>query len=657
MTIKNKILKLSSQFTKDVSSSEDSPDNIHIKGYASTTSPDRVKDVIPSEAWLDGMDNYLKNPVILAFHDHSEPVGRMVEHKVDSAGLWIKARVSQTAEHIYQKVKDGIITAFSVSIRVLDAEYDTITKLFVIKKLELLEISVVSVPMNQDCIFDLSKSFDSDAEFQEFKMQFAVKDSTSAKEPKDSKTASGAYSKRGNNMNEGITPNVEQLAAESAAKAAEAAVAKFLERQEQKTKAAEAAAAEEAALLAKIEKTVESKISVGTSGAEKLLEEVTKRLSTAEETSTKAIADLKAALDEKAAELAAIQKSKMSFKDGSSNEAVTDEEKNAAVFLSKFLKKDMNETKFGAQLREKVGQHLPSATWELEVSLNMENEIRRRLVVEPIFRKVQMKTNVMTFPLNPETGHANWVTNANFGTTLSMGGTTAGSATGSPHLLKEVTLNAYKVATNEYINFEEEEDSLIVLTPIIRDAMVRRVARAVDKALLLGAGAGADPVKGVSTYDATSAVSLTATSAASIANLRSLRKDLGAWGLDPADVTYIVSTEVYYDLLDDTQFQTMDKVGTRATLLTGQVGSVGNSPVLVSAEFPTKASGTTSSTTNYGAIAVAAGNFLVGVQRGLRFDTQDLVEYQKKVLVASLRTGMTQVTTNLGQGVSVFRWT
>jgi HK97 family phage major capsid protein len=222
--------------------------------------------------------------------------------------------------------------------------------------------------------------------------------------------------------------------------------------------------------------------------------------------------------------------------------------------------------------------------------------------------------------------------------------------------LKEVTLNAYKVATNEYLNFEEEEDSLIVLTPIIRDAMVRRVARAIDKALLLGAGAGADPVKGIATYDATSAVVATATGAASIANLRALRKDLGAWGLDPADVVYIVSTEVYYDLLDDTLFQTMDKVGTRATLLTGQVGSIGNSPVLVSAEFPTKVSGSTSATTNYGAVAVTPGNFLVGNQRGLRFDTQDLVESQKKVLVASMRTGMTQVTTNLGQGVSVFRW-
>ena len=73
--------------------------------------------------------------------------------------------------------------------------------------------------------------------------------------------------------------------------------------------------------------------------------------------------------------------------------------------------------------------------------------------------------------------------------------------------------------------------------------------------------------------------------------------------------------------------------------------------------FPSKpATGTSSTTTNYGAIAFAAGNFIAGNQRGLRFDTQDMAETQRRVLVASLRTGLQQVTTNLGQGISVFRW-
>jgi hypothetical protein len=182
--------------------------------------------------------------------------------------------------------------------------------------------------------------------------------------------------------------------------------------------------------------------------------------------------------------------------------------------------------------------------------------------------------------------------------------------------------------------------------------MIRRVARAVDRAMLRGTGSGSDPVKGLTTYDATSAVTLDISDNAkmTVAKLRAMRRDLGAWGLDPSEIIYIVDTEGYYDLLEDESFQTMDKVGAQATLLTGQIGTVGNTPVLVSAEFADKAAGTA------GAVCYAPGNFLVGNQRGLRIDTQDLVETQRKVMVASLRTGLTQVTTNLGGAVSTLRY-
>ena len=72
--------------------------------------------------------------------------------------------------------------------------------------------------------------------------------------------------------------------------------------------------------------------------------------------------------------------------------------------------------------------------------------------------------------------------------------------------------------------------------------------------------------------------------------------------------------------------------------------------------MPANASGLATGSANIGAVAVNTANFIVGNQRGLRMDTQDLVESQQKVLVASLRTGMQQLTTNLGGAVSTFRW-
>ena len=392
-------------------------------------------------------------------------------------------------------------------------------------------------------------------------------------------------------------------------------------------------------------------IQAGETGAEKLMAEVEKRFADQAATTKSVLDGLHAALAEKSAEMDAIQKSKMNFQDAKQVE-ISYADKEKAVILSRITGKSINDTKFGRQLAEKTGAHLPSATWELEVSMAMEAEVRRKLIVAPLLRNVTMQTNVMTIPVNPEAGYATWVTNAQFGSSNSSG-------SNATHQLKEITLNAYKVATNEYMAYEEEEDSLIALMPIVRDAMVRRTARAIDKAFLLGAGSGSDPVKGLGVYAGVSSTTGAVATPNTVAKLRSLRKDLGALGLDPNEVTFIVNTDTYYDLLEDTTFQTMNQVGVQATLLTGQIGSIGNSPVLVSAELPSKTSGTNlaATTSNIGALAVYTPNFIVGNQRGLRMDTQELVETQRRVLVASLRTGMTQISTNLGAGVAALRYT
>lgn len=637
--MKNKVLYLNSAFSKELPTAAEQIDSIFIEGYASTNDTDRAGDVVPTKVWEAGIENYLKNPIILAQHDYDDPIGRMVEHKVDSKGLWIKARISAAAE-VFNLIKDGVLTAFSIGFRVLDAEYNSAADVFVIKELELVEISVVSVPCNQNTLFSLSKAFDNAGEYSKFKAQF-ITDSASAK-GQEPKTGEQSTTKKEWNM----TP--EELQA-MLSKAAADAAAKVLADQAAEKALAEKAAAEKAALEAAAKAAVETQIKLGQSGAEKLLEDLTKRFDDKTSDLSKTISGLEAALKEKAEEIQKIQNSKMTFtsETKTAEEGYADREK--AVLLAKIMGKSLADTKFGKQMIEKAGAHVASATWETEVSTNMEAEVHRRLVVAPNLRSINMQTNVMKIPVNPEAGLATWMANASFGTTASAG-------TSQVHQLKEVTLSAYKVATLEYVAFEEEEDALLVLLPIIRDGMVRRVARAVDKAYLLGAGSAADPVQGLALYDATSVVTPTNTGVSTVANLRAMRKDLGAWGLDPAEIVYIVSTEVYYDLLDDTTFQTMNQVGTQATLLTGQVGSIGNSPVLVSGEFATKAGGVNSASTNIGAICFAPGNFIAGNQRGVRFDTQDLVETQRKALVASLRTGTAQLSTNIGVGVSTLRW-
>lgn len=635
---KNKVLYVNSALpieVKDDSGTAKGPiESVYIEGYASTCDVDRTGDVVTAGAWKKGLDNYLKNPIILAFHDHDEPVGRMVEHRVDSKGLWIKARISAAAE-IFNLVKDNVLTAFSIGFKVKDAEYDPVSEIFMIKEVELVEISVVSVPCNQNTLFSLAKAFDNAEDYTVFKKQFTKEVPVGA--PEVARTTPKEW-----NMS---PEEIKQMLDAATKQAAEQATKSLLDKQQAEEAAKAQKAADDAALTARVESVVLNTIKTVDTGAERLLAEVTRRF----EDQNASLSGLESALKEKAAELTALQNSKMSFVDtGAARMDYADREK--AVLLSKMAGKDIRDTTFGRELLEKAGTHVPSATWELEVSMNMEAEVRRRLVVAPLLRQIPMKTNVMTIPVNPEAGSATWVNNTEFGAAASAGAR-------QNHALKEVTLNAYKLATLEYLAYEEEEDALMVLLPIVRDAMVRRCARAIDKAFLIGAGSGADPVKGFGAYSTSTTVA-TVANKVTVANMISLRKDLGALGLDPKELLFFVNTDVYYDLLQDTTFQTMNQVGPQATLLTGQIGQIGGSPVLVSGELPGKfsAGNTAATTSNIGAICVYPPNFIVGNQRGLRFDTQELVETQRRVLVASLRTGMTQVSTNLGMGAYALRY-
>jgi HK97 family phage prohead protease/HK97 family phage major capsid protein len=666
----DKLLYLSSKFT----ASNESDDSIYIEGYASTVDRDRQGDVIPMKAWNEGLSNYLKNPIILAYHNHQMPIGKMVEHKVTDQGLWVRAQIPQEVGDVYKLIKKGILSAFSVGFRVRDADYDSASESFLIKELELHEISVVSVPANQNTLFSLAKAFDNATEFELYKQQFAQAPTASAKKLDTQKAA-----KSTTNEEWDMDPKeLEKLLADAAAKAAEQTAKAVLEAQTKAAEEAKRKLAEEEALQAKIKAAVSAVtpqapvVQTVDTGAERLLGDIEKRLEDQANEHKSAIENLEAAIKEKAkeleqlqsksAELDAVQRSRMQFSEPKDSDvAYADKEK--AVLLAKIMRKSINDTKFGKQLVEKAAAtfggafRLPDERWETEVSTTIQNEMRRQLVVTPTLRTITMNQPVMKIPVAPDanTG-ATWVAGSNFGTSSSSGAT-------QTFALTEITLSAQKLATREYIAFEEDEDSLIPILPLVRDAMARRMAKTLDKAFLLGNGTGATAangqiaalVKGLASYDpvgGTPNVTMSIGSADkfTVAKAMEARKNLGAWGLNPNELVLFVSTQAYYELLEDTNFLTVDKAGPAATLLSGQVGSVGNTPVLVSASFDAVSAG------NAAAVIVNPMNFLVGTHRGMRVDSDDIIADQQSILVASMRIGMTQLSTNDGQGVVAVRY-
>ena len=119
----NKKFEINSLF--EVVQKDAKSDVLTIKGYANTVSKDRTGDVIVKEAWMQGgMDDYLKNPIILAFHDYARPVGTTVDYTVTDKGLEIVAEISKAAGEVYNLIKDGVLKTFSVGFSIKDADYD-----------------------------------------------------------------------------------------------------------------------------------------------------------------------------------------------------------------------------------------------------------------------------------------------------------------------------------------------------------------------------------------------------------------------------------------------------------------------------------------------------------------------------------------------------
>ncbi len=124
-----------------------------IEGYANTATRDRVGDVCLPESFAKHLPTYLKNPVLLANHDWNDPCGVVLEAKITDKGLWIKARISDTRADIKTLIAEGCLRTLSIGYNEVLADYDEATKTKYIKELELLEISIVTVPANTEAMF------------------------------------------------------------------------------------------------------------------------------------------------------------------------------------------------------------------------------------------------------------------------------------------------------------------------------------------------------------------------------------------------------------------------------------------------------------------------------------------------------------------------
>ena len=652
---------------------------VHICGMASTNDFDRAGDTIDADAWTKGgLNNFEKNPIILFNHDYNKPIGRATGLKVTPNGLELKAKISKSApDSVAQLVKEGILGAFSVGFRVKDADYITETDGLKIKDAELFEVSVVSVPCNQAATFSLAKSFDSMEEYNEFKKTFTnrvdlagqslAKDENSSVASETPDEAEKSANKEIKMSEEVKTPEIDLEA--FAKKVAEETAAKIAMKQAE-AKAAEEKAAQEATEKAQAEakqkaaqeEEVQSAIRVGVeSGADRLMADVEAKLAEKDARIEEVIKEFSSQLAEKNDELTKIRESKRVFadRDGNGPHIKGNKDLSTAYLLGVMTQKGYD-TKFARDVFEKAGIDYATVgnapDIAQEVSTQIEKEIELELRVANLFREMTVNAKSTVIPLQTDVNTATWSTGGeDANASKAAGGTGISNREATDDIAgtfaaKQKILTVDRLISTTYMDNYIDEEVLVNLMPMLTQGIARSHARAVDKAILNGNGAGIAGLDSLSIAGGNSGAGASSKFAAggtvatiAAVDLVSLRKSMGVYGLMPQDIIYIVSQDAYHDLINDPEFDNVFEVGSdRALKLTGQVGAVYGSPVVISDNFVAPTA-TTVAGENAGVIAVNAANFVIPRLRGVSVETDYEVAAQRRLIVGTQHLGFDEL--------------
>ncbi len=642
------VIKLKSSV--NFKSVEDDGDLI-IEGYANTVDKDRAGDVITSEFWKGShaLKDYKKNPIILAYHNHSKPAGKAVEMEVTEKGLKIRARISKGAGDVYDLVKDEILSAFSIGFVIDDAKYNEKDDTYYINKGRIHEISVVSVPCNQESLFSISKSLDSE-EFERFETKFnpahQEEPTKTIKEFPMEKTefekmldAQAAKHEKAT-----ATAIADALKAQKDAEAQADAEAKALKAQKEVEAANEKAIAQ-AAEAAKLIKSLEEKLEVGQ-------EAFAKELKSNEE-------KIVAMQDEVKSQLAArnnpvhtahsaVSKSLFEARHGATQKQVDD-----VVLLSIITKKSMFETAFGAAHVKAVNAsssiEVSSDEYEELFSQNLIMDIQNRVQLAPLFREIPMSQRSLTIPMHPgfKSTTATWIAAGEV-----SGGTRTDATTGSEVglTLTEKQVQTFKLAAKTFMTEETMEDAILTILPLIRENLIMAHVNSEEIAILRGTGSGqpsglitraaavaAGAATQVTTAKSDGSVKVTAKM------IHQARRKLAEYGRNVADLVLLISNQAYWDLLEDDQWADVNLVGAEnAVKLKGEVGRIYGMTVMVSDWFPAAAAEET-----FGVI-FNRQNFIMPRQRGVTVRTDFDIQKDRTVIVATQRVNFEQYFADKG---------
>lgn len=115
---------------------------------------DRGGDIVASGAFTETLaaaKTAGRLPALLWQHRQAEPIGVYTSMEEDAIGLRVEGKLAlKTARgaEAYELMKMGAISGLSIGYRVRDDSWDRVTGVRTIKKADLYELSLVTIPMN-----------------------------------------------------------------------------------------------------------------------------------------------------------------------------------------------------------------------------------------------------------------------------------------------------------------------------------------------------------------------------------------------------------------------------------------------------------------------------------------------------------------------------
>lgn len=143
------------------------------EGYASTFGErDLGGDIVVAGAFTKSLKaRGAKGVRMFADHDSTKRIGVWTDISEDQTGLYVKGQLlteKEIGRDAYIDLKNGALDGMSIGFRTKSDSYDGRRKARMLKEVDLLEISLVSFPMNENARVTAVKSIKTIREFEDF---------------------------------------------------------------------------------------------------------------------------------------------------------------------------------------------------------------------------------------------------------------------------------------------------------------------------------------------------------------------------------------------------------------------------------------------------------------------------------------------------------